>query len=292
MKKLFIFLILLIQASVTQGQVPATEVYLVNIRYTKGKTVYDKPVNISNNPGYDNQPSFSDNGNKILYVSVKDSIQSDIYEYDLTTRKTKQLTSTPESEYSPRYTMDEKFISVVRVDKDSSQRFYKFSGQGQSERLSSRQMDSVAYYTWLSSDIAALAILNNGMDLYIFNTADSNLFKVINGIGRCLISMPDSFQLIYTKKEKQGTELFRYDPIKNNTSLLCKGFKMNQDYAMGKDGTLYTGYDGKLFSIRPGVSDEWMELADFKKEVGNFYRLTISPDGTKMAIVSYPGELP
>src|SRR4029450_8623817 len=95
---------------------PDTEVFLASLSI-KGDTVeIGAPVNISNSPGYDNQPSFTPDGAAVLFTSVRGDRQpepanpaasgSDIYRFDIVAAKVSQVTQTPESEYSPTVTPD------------------------------------------------------------------------------------------------------------------------------------------------------------------------------------------
>jgi Tol biopolymer transport system component len=78
-------------------------------------------VNITNSPGYDNQPSFAPDGGAIFFTSVRGGgTQTDIYRYDLASAAITRVTSTPESEYSPTVTPDGAHLSVIRVEADGA----------------------------------------------------------------------------------------------------------------------------------------------------------------------------
>ena len=72
-----------------------TEVFLASLSTRDGKVEIGKPVNISNNAGYDNQPSFTPDGAAVLFTSVRGDRKpdpansaatgSDIYRYDIAT---------------------------------------------------------------------------------------------------------------------------------------------------------------------------------------------------------------
>ena len=81
---------------------PDTEVHLFDLNVKDGKYEIKNGRNISNNKGYDNQPYFTEGNNSILFVSMRDGKQTDVFEYNLKSKKTSQLTDTPHSEYSPK----------------------------------------------------------------------------------------------------------------------------------------------------------------------------------------------
>src|SRR5215467_8399072 len=79
---------------------PATEIYLVPFSQGDSKTTrigivtiehsgisVGKPViNITNNPGYDNQPFFLPDSSGLLFASNRDGKQTDIYRYDIASK--------------------------------------------------------------------------------------------------------------------------------------------------------------------------------------------------------------
>ena len=70
-----------------------TDVYLIDLT-----TDHPTPLNISRNPGYDNQPSFWDN-DYLLYTRTRAG-QTDIVRYHLNSKRQNGY-ATPKSEYSP-----------------------------------------------------------------------------------------------------------------------------------------------------------------------------------------------
>lgn len=89
-----IFLYLLLSGGLVFAQ-NSTEVYLLDL-----STDRTTPTNISQNPGYDNQPSFWDNED-LLYTRSRDG-QTDIVRYKINSKKLEWQTNTLQgSEYSP-----------------------------------------------------------------------------------------------------------------------------------------------------------------------------------------------
>src|SRR5206468_3714365 len=104
--------------------VPSTDIYLY--RLSRSLVPFrQRLINITNRPGYDNQPSFD--GPAILYTSIRNG-QADIYRFEDGIHA--PVTSTPESEYSAALTPDGNAITVVRVERDSTQRLWRFPKDG------------------------------------------------------------------------------------------------------------------------------------------------------------------
>ena len=83
MIKLKLFTFLSISKIVLMAQLPNSDLWLFSIKPSKENIELKNPLNINNREGYDNQPSFSEDGKKLFYVSIKEDKQSDIYYYDI-----------------------------------------------------------------------------------------------------------------------------------------------------------------------------------------------------------------
>src|SRR3954471_17479570 len=107
-------------ASALSAQNP--EVYLAPITVRGPVVTVGTALNVTNRAGYDNQPSFTADGRALYFTSVREDAQADIYRYNLEAKTTGRFTkSAPESEYSAAEMPHARSISVIRVEKDSTQ---------------------------------------------------------------------------------------------------------------------------------------------------------------------------
>jgi len=53
---------------------PATEIFLAPLTSNGGKVTVGRPINITNNPGYDNQPQFLADSSGLLFSSQRDGV--------------------------------------------------------------------------------------------------------------------------------------------------------------------------------------------------------------------------
>ena len=126
MTRFYLSVLAIFSVLTTSAQQMSTDIFLTNFGMNReGQYFFTAPQNITHRPGYDNQPSFSKDGSKVYYVAYYDTLQSDIYVYSLEDSTNTRLTETPESEFSPRVTADDLGFTIVRVDADKGQRFYK-----------------------------------------------------------------------------------------------------------------------------------------------------------------------
>ena len=289
-----IFIFALTQA--VFAQVPNTDIYVMSMKLTDGKYVFGKPLNITNREGYDNQPSFTADGTRILYSTMPDTSQTEIYQYDLRDSSVSHLTRTSYSEYSPVMRPGDEWFSEVRVDDDKGQRLYmvQISGENEPYQVLNFQ-DSVAYYGWIDSSHVAAAMLNGKtMDLEIFDLSNQQFVKLMSNVGRCMMKIPGTDEFSFAQKTTDSTaSVFRYNVATGDMMPLCDLPANCEDYAFTPDGKMVTGKDGKLLLFDASTEKgDWKEIADFSKTIGSFYRIAISPKGDKIAMVVYKGKKP
>jgi Tol biopolymer transport system component len=289
MRKLFLSLIFV--PLIANSQLPDTDIYLCSVSKSDSGYSFTTPVNITDHEGYDNQPYFTPDGKRILYVSVEDSLQSDIYAYDLAAGVRIQMTNTPESEYSPAYSADRRFLTAVRVDADSGQRFYLMPLSDLYKSAEVYNSDSIGYGCILNDSMLAMFILGRSNTLQLLNMKNSKRKLIASDIGRCMKLSNDGTHMYFVVKGNP-TEWFIY-------SMDCKTYALQrmiqtlpacEDFALLPDGNLFMGKEGKLYSSYQ--STEWKMIADFTGSLSDFYRIAINANGTMMALVVYSGKKP
>lgn len=291
-------------------QLPNTDLFLVDMTLTfspsGAKAKVGTPVNITARAGYDNQPSFTPDGQFVLYTSVREDNQADIYRYSLREKLSARVTTTPESEYSPCVTPDGKYISVVRVEKDSTQRLWKFDLRGGSPELVLQNIRPVGYYAWMDATNVLCYILGAGgsqSTLQAANTVTGQSQLIASNIGRCLQKIPAQKKslgsFVFKLSEEQWT-INSLDPTTRGTGTLTDTMLGSEDFAWTPQASLLMAQGKKLYHrILTARSDtkrgaknaaifEWQEIADFSKIPGvkAITRLALSPDGKKLVFVA------
>jgi hypothetical protein len=149
MFRIFSFLFL---TTLVKAQLPETDIWLFKIKKEKDVLSIAEGENITARKGYDNQPYFTPDNKSILYISIREEKQSDVYSYDIAKKYAVQFTRSKESEYSPMHTPDMKSISCVVVEADSTQRLWLYNLDGSVKKCFNEGIDSIGYYSWLSND--------------------------------------------------------------------------------------------------------------------------------------------
>ncbi len=299
--KLKIYLVVLILAafdalSLAQTKMPDTDIYLMNIRANKDGFTASDAINITDRPGYDNQPEFLPDGSGILYSSIREDGQADIYEYIIFTKATARLTKTAVSEYSPLVIPGSKAYSVVMVEKDSTQRLWKynFSAKDSQPQVILPKLDSIGYYCWANKNTLALFKLTEPPSLEIADVKTSHADIISKNIGRCIHRIPEKNSISYVEKDSlKGWKIMELDLRTNAVSTITYTLPGSEDYVWTPDGVLLMGKDSRLYRYEPYVDTEWEIIADFSSlGIKDFYRLAISHDGSMLAVVAYKDKKP
>ena len=283
---------LAVTAQTTQPAVATEDIFVVDVTINKGKLEFGQPANITNRAGYDNQPSFLPDGQSLLYTSMREGEQTDIYRYDFKTRQTTRLTSTPEGEYSPTVMPGGKFFSVIRVERDKTQRLWKFPLAGGEPGLVLPAIKPVGYHLWLDERTLALFILGaegkpNTLQLV---PTDMTFLDVIHvNIGRALHTIPRRAAFSFVHKISPDEWFVKAFDLKTKRStILIKTLPGSEDLVWTPDGTLLMAQDSKLFQWNPAApAADWQQIADFSAAgLKKITRLALSPKANRLALVS------
>jgi hypothetical protein len=292
---------------------PDTEIYLAPMKTANGAIEIGTPVNITNSPGYDNQPFFTPNGASVLFTSIRGgagsstgrggAAQTDIYRYDIASKQTTRVTSTPESEYSPTVMPDGKRISVIRVEADGTQRLWSVSPDGAKpgDEVVLKDVKPVGYHAWAGDRTLALFILGSGQGqpatLQVADTRTGTAKVVGTDIGRSLQRIPGRQGpplVSFVQREHHGDMIHlvvkALNPATGEASTLTPAVEgaAEADLAWTPDGTLLMAKEGVLYGWKQGQSG-WKEVASLERlSLRGVTRLAVSPKGDYIACVGSP----
>jgi dipeptidyl aminopeptidase/acylaminoacyl peptidase len=284
----------------------AQDIYLARIAVdAAGKVTVEAPINITNRPGYDNQPSFSPDGRKVFYTSTREDQQADIYSYDIESKAITRLTKTaPESEYSALVMPGGTRFSVIRVERDSSQRLWSFLLDGSDPQIVVPNVKPVGYHAWVGTANIAMFVLGSPNSLQLYNSRNGRVDTLTTNIGRSLVAVPvpgvlgpangPDGMFSYVQRDSTGfgvhTVDTRQSPLKSN--LVAKLPAGSEYVAWQSTARIITGQGSKLmmYDVTTGT---WSELADLTSAgLTRISRLAISSGsrGQWIAIVAEPGQ--
>ncbi len=262
-----------------------TEVYLLDVKTVDRKTELVNPRNISNNEGYDNQPSFYD-GETILFSSTRNG-QTDIARYDIKVDSISWITDTPQgSEYSPLKIPGRNSISAIRLDTTGLQRLYEYSVWDGSSTELFKDL-KVGYHVWYDKDRIVLTVLeDSGMNLVVSDLTDGSHRTIQKNVGRSLHKIPNSNLVSFISKESDPWEIRSLDPVTGDVQKITDMYEKTDDICWLADGTIIAADDQVLVEIDPKTQNEWQRFLRLeKKEISNISRIAVSPNGKYLALV-------
>ena len=282
------------QGAAPAQPLPDTEIYLAPLTTAaNGAIAVGPPVNITNSPGYDNQPSFDPAGGAIFFTSVRGgpSNATDIYRYDIARRSTSRVTSTPESEYSPTVMPGGRRLSVVRVEPDGTQRLWSFTLDGRDPGLVLTGIKPVGYHVWAGDQSVALFVLGSPPTLQLADTRTGSADVIARDVGRSLQPIPSGgVSFVQRRTNAAGAPLLtvmQLDPAaRSATPLIDVMSGESEPYlAWLPDGALLVAHGDALYSWRAGQPG-WRLVADLAGlGLRGVTRLAVSPRGDHLAMV-------
>jgi Tol biopolymer transport system component len=274
---------------VTQAP-PGTDIWLATLTQgANGALGIQDALNVTQRPGYDNQPYFLPDGSAFLYTVIDEAGQADIWRYDLAAGTARQVTHTaPESEYSPTPMRGGGF-SVVRVEADSAQRLWRFDADGTNPTLLIEGIQPVGYHAWSDTATAVLYVLGDPPTLEVARPGAGAGTPAARDVGRSLQRIPGGNDVSYVQRLADGgTEIRRLHPSTGTWEPLIAGLQGGDFHAWTPDGTLLQAHEGRVYAWRPGTAD-WSQIADLSPLGIAITRIAVSPDGSRIALVGETG---
>jgi hypothetical protein len=277
-----------------QNAPPDTEIFLAPLTVSNGTPTVGPAANITNSPGYDNQPAFTPDGGEILFTSIRGGTQTDIYRYTIASGATARVTSTPESEYSPTVTPDRAHISVIRVEADGTQRLWQFTMDGGAPSLVLADVKPVGYHEWVDAKTLVLFVLGSPATLQIADTATGRADVVARDVGRSIRAIPSRGTVSFVARESaSGSETRRLsirelDPRTRSVTPLvaAPAGAREADLAWTPDGLLLVAKDDVLYGWRRGEAG-WKSIVNLATlGLHGVSRMAVSPAGDRIAFVT------
>lgn len=283
-----LLLALLGTQAVTRAQ-GDTEIFLVTLQQVGDALKFGTPENLTQNPGYDNQPAFTADG-ALLYAATRNG-QTDIARLDLASSTRTWLSHTPGGgEYSPLPIPGRQSVSAIRLDTTGLQRLYAYE-DGKPELLF--QDLKIGYQVWTGPDLLVCTVLREDrMDLIKAIPSSQWSEALQEGVGRSLQHVPNATLVSFTSAADGSMLVNTLDPETGAVMVLTSLPDGVQDLCWLPDGSLLCGGDGVLRRFRPDTDPDWQVVHQFEPGFGTISRLAVNEAGTLLALVVEPNKTP
>ncbi|WP_027075688.1 nuclear transport factor 2 family protein [Maribacter antarcticus] len=266
----------------------STEIYLIDVTKNADTIRLSAPLNISNNEGYDNQPSFFDN-ETILFSSTRNN-QTDIALYDIAKGTTTWISNTTQgSEYSPLKIPKKEAVSAIRLDSNGLQRLYQYDVQTGISKELLKDL-KVGYHVWYNDHIIVCTVLvENRMDLVVANLQEGTTNTVQKNVGRSLHTIPGTNLISYISKQNKTLEIKSLNPVSGATKTINYIWNGREDMAWLSQNTIISSTDRIIAQVKADTTGIWDLFHQFGPlELHNMTRIAVSPDQKKLALVAEP----
>lgn len=262
-----------------------TEIYLAPLSTVDGRLTIGAPTNVTSRPGYDNQPSFAPDSRSLLFSSAREGGRTDIFRLEVATRRTEQVTRTPENEYSPTVTPDGRGFTVIF---DSTQYLARYDLDGTNRRIIFDRLGLIGYHAWLDAETAILFVLGQPMTLQLADARAGTAQTLAWDIGRSLHRIPGRAAGSYLQRMPDAAVyVMEIDPASRTVRPIVRALDGSQDMAWTPDGGILMARGNAVYQWLPGRAGTWRLVARFEEPgLAGLSRLAVSPDGAWLALVS------
>lgn len=271
---------------------PETEIFLFDYDESSTEDALSGGVNVTDRPGYDNQPYFTKDSQTFLY-SRDDGIQTDIWEYDIEAGTHTQITRTDESEFSPTPSPDNQTISMVfernnsiwhldRGAEESPVWTMDISGVAEPVGYFARNYETGDILFWSRYGFnVALIHANRPSYHFISGNAVPSTPHLVPGTNH--------FSFVHRQTNEQ-VWIKIFDPETRSIRPLTPIVGSNANYTWAPDGSILQIEDTIVYRWRED-GDGWEEISNLSDHgIVSAYRIAVSPDGRQIALVGLPSD--
>ncbi len=211
-----------------------TDVYLLDLSVSAGKLTLSNPRNVSDKVGYDNQPFFHPTQPLLYYTSMMADKQTDIWSYNTEMGVRKQITNTPDSEYSPTVLPDKQTIScIVQRKANGDQDLVKYSlsdPTATTPLLESQKTGKIGYQAWLNENEAVVFVLGEPNSMHYLNRKTGKDTTIATNIGRSLHRVQGQNAFSFVQQVADKWLIRAYDPARNQVSTIAESSPDSEHY--------------------------------------------------------------
>jgi hypothetical protein len=281
---------------------PPSNLWSVPLSWEEGRLVVGRPVKLTGDRGVNSQPSFSPDGNAIVFSAIRDTgrdARSDIYRIDLGTGAERRITRTPENENSPIVDARGQYVAVRWVPATLFKEFgpWMYDSAGTPLRGVLPAPDTTGYYTPLPDGRWALTRPKpRGFTIGLFTPRSGAIVDVDTGVPALpAVRIPGVNALSWVRIDSAAAhhELRRYELASGRRTSLGRTLRGRTAHAWVPRRDLVLMARGNVLYARKVAGDTaWRPVATFDDPgLRHMSAYVVSPRGDRLIVVS-PVRLP
>jgi hypothetical protein len=268
-----------------------SEILLYDLKLSKNAVILSNPVNITNHPGYDNQPYFHPDEPLVFYSSFDASGRADILCYNFKTKATTHITSTGDREYSPTLTPDKQYLSCIIQRDNGTQDLGKYPVGGGDPYVIIDNL-KVGYHVWADNSHIAMFVLGatetDPSTLHYIRLPTKEDTVLASNIGRSLHKIPGERSISFIQRDEMQSKVMRLETETMKVSMLTPTVANGDHVAWTPKRQLLTSDGTILYFLRHGEAPgSWqrVEVKTGAELLKGVTRMAVSAQGNKLAVV-------
>ncbi|MCM4160536.1 hypothetical protein FHG64_10530 [Antarcticibacterium flavum] len=266
------------------------EIFVFDIVAEGKELQFKNGKNISNNPGYDNQPSFYSNDIILYSRTINGQTEIAAHNIGIHEEEIKSITRHG-SEYSPARIPGTNDVAAVRLDTTGLQRLYRYDWMMQDDSKLLHKDLKIGYFAFYDELRILTTVLNGtGMDLVLLDLEEDIATKIVSRAGRSLHKVPGTGSMSYTVRNDQNElDLYLIDNVDGEPeSYFLTALPQDvQDYVWLDKNRILAGQDNKLLMYDMLGESKWIQIADLAEyKLHNISRLAVNGAGEKIAVAA------
>lgn len=303
MRKISLALFLVASATALRAQILDTEVWVGRLDMSGGGFAVSNLTNVSNHPGYDNQPAFFPQGDRVVFTTEEGELNDTGHGlhavvYDLATG-----TATPLPDavgFSPTPTGDGKSLMMLR---DGRVWLHDLTGKVVGPLTETKD---AGYYARFDDRTYALFMNDAQRRIVIYDAKTKALDTMAVGGTTPLYKVPGERAVTFAAEEPfpvpagdaaksappRKLYLRRLDlKSRKVTTLATIPFATGGHHVWTSRGTILMASGPTIYEWSPAHPDEWKTVYRSENpELQGITRLALSPLGDRIALVSTPRD--
>ena len=268
-------------------QLPDTDIFLLPItQAADGVSLGDGRL-VTAKGKYDDQPSFSFDGQYMYYAAEGDDYKTDIHAVYLPQlQKVEFIVTGSISEYHPFQKPDMTGVSLVRHDPAANTRQVWLYNTDGTDKCLTPKLTDVDRYIWLNDTMLAVRLANDSTVLVLHNVKTNEQQHVAARVGNSIGKVPSENGIYFTQTVDGLEKLVRryYDSGKTDTLLYLPGGAT--EFCVAVDGSLWAANKGVIYRW-PRAAAKWDLIKDLGTgALGGAMRVAVTRDMKWLAVVT------
>lgn len=302
MRNIIVCFVLLASAATLSAQINDSEVWVGSLNLASGRLVVSNLVNISNHPGYDNQPAFYPDGSRLVFTSqiaeldeTGHAVQAVIHDF-ASGRSTPVIGALG---FSPTPAADGKTLMMLREG-------HVILRDGAGKETAMTETTDAGYYTRFDERTWVLFMNDKQRRIVIYDAKMKTLDTMALGSITAPFRVPGKRAVTFVATEPfpvpEGEAAKSAPPRKlvlrqldltnrKVTTLATIPFATSGSHVWTSRDTLLIASGHTIYEWSPAHPDDWRKAAEFDDpELQGLTRIALSPRGDRIALVSTPRD--